>query len=211
MRLIIGLGNPGSRYDKTRHNIGFTVVETFARRFRLEISDHERDAMVGRGRVAGNAVMVAKPQTFMNLSGHAVAKLLRAYGESPRDLIVVYDDIDLPIGKIRLRERGSAGTHNGMRSIVSALGTEDFPRLRVGVRGESFDSKRDLADYVLEPFSDVEEKELQPTIERATDALLLVARGDLKRAMNTFNRDPEPESSAENKPEKKHEQSDDIR
>jgi PTH1 family peptidyl-tRNA hydrolase len=203
MRLIIGLGNPGSRYERTRHNIGFAVVDAFARRFRVDVSDHERDSMVGRGRVAGNAVLVAKPLTFMNLSGGAVEKLVRAYAESPQDIIVVYDDIDLPIGKIRLRERGSSGTHNGMRSIVASLKTEDFPRLRVGVRGESFDQKRDLADYVLERFSDVEEKEMEAAIERATDALLLVARGDLKRAMNTFNRDPEPE--------KTNEQSDNVR
>lgn len=195
MRLIVGLGNPGSRYEKTRHNIGFEVVEAFARRFRLDFDEHERDALTGRGRVAGNSVMVAKPLTYMNLSGSAVQKLLRAYGEPPQEMIVIYDDVDLPLGRIRIKERGSAGTHNGMRSIISSIGTEDFPRLRIGVRGETYDQKRDLADYVLEAFEAAEQETLRDTIERATDALLLFARGDLKRAMNTFNRDPQPEGA----------------
>lgn len=190
MKLIIGLGNPGSRYDGTRHNIGFAVIDEFARRFRLELDSHEKDAMVGRGRVAGGAVMIAKPLTFMNLSGNAVEKLLRAYAESSRDMIVIYDDIDLPVGKLRVRERGSSGTHNGMRSIVGSIKSEDFPRLRFGVKGETYAEARDLADYVLEPFASTERETVDAAIKRATDALLLFARGDLRRAMNEFNRDP---------------------
>lgn len=151
--------------------------------------------MVGKGRVAGGAVLAAKPLTFMNLSGNAVDKLIRAYAESPRDMIVVYDDIDLPLGKLRVRERGSAGTHNGMRSIVGTIATEDFPRLRIGVKGESFAEARDLADYVLERFSPAEDEIVTKVVQRATDALLLFARGDLKRAMNEFNRDPKEEEA----------------
>lgn len=192
MRLIIGLGNPGSSYEATRHNVGFMVVEAFARKYRLEFDTHEKDALTGRGRVAGNSVMVAKPLTYMNLSGDAAGKLTRAYLEEASDMLVVYDDIDLPLGRLRARERGSSGTHNGMRSIIAALGTENFPRLRVGIRGEDYETQSRLRDYVLEPFAANEKKLLDATISRACDALLLFVRGDFRRAMNQFNRDPEP-------------------
>lgn len=194
MKLIVGLGNPGSRYAATRHNIGFRVVEAFAAKFRIAFDGHEKDAFTGNGRVAGGAVMVAKPQTYMNLSGESVAKLARAHVESLSDLIVVYDDVDLPVGKLRLREKGSAGTHNGMRSIVTELGSENFARLRFGVRGATI-SDVDLADYVLDAFTADEERTVADVLPRALDALVLFARGDLRRAMNTFNRDPETEEA----------------
>lgn len=189
MKLIVGLGNPGTNYEGTRHNIGFAVVEAFARRYRLELDTHEKNATTGRGRVAGNAVMVAKPLTFMNLSGEAASKLVRAYLESPAEMMVVYDDIDLPLGKIRIRERGSSGTHNGMRSIIAELGNENFPRLRFGIRGEDYEQKARLRDYVLDPFEQNEQELVEATIARATEALFLFVRGDLRRAMNDFNRE----------------------
>lgn len=189
MKLIVGLGNPETRYDGTRHNVGFAVVDAFARKYRIELDTHEKNAMTGRGRIAGQAVMVAKPLTYMNLSGEAVAKLVRAYLDSPAELMVVYDDIDLPLGKIRIRERGSSGTHNGMRSIVSLLGSENFPRLRFGIRGEDYEQKAKLRDYVLDPFDASEQPTLDATVERCLEALFLFARGDLRRAMNEFNRD----------------------
>jgi PTH1 family peptidyl-tRNA hydrolase len=191
MKLIVGLGNPGFKYAATRHNVGFQVVERFAEKYRISLDTHEKDALTGRGRVAGGSVMAAKPLTYMNLSGSAVGKLVRAYLDSPRDLIVVYDDVDLPLGKLRLRERGSTGTHNGMRSIVSELGTEDFPRLRFGIRGEPA-ANVDLADYVLGEFELSEMETIEPAIVRSLDALLMFCRGDLKRAMTQFNKDPEP-------------------
>lgn len=194
MKLIVGLGNPGPKYEATRHNVGFRVVEAFAAKFRIPLNRHEKDAMTGSGRVAGGAVTIAKPLTYMNLSGEAVEKLVRAYAETLRDVIVVYDDIDLPVGKLRIRERGSAGTHNGMRSIVASLGSEDFPRLRFGVRGATIGDV-DLADYVLDAFDAEEERVVADAMPRAVDALLLFARGDLRRAMNTFNRDPQPEEA----------------
>src|SRR6188768_1951130 len=129
MKLIVGLGNPGAEYERTRHNIGWRVVEAFARKFRIDITRHEKNALTGSGRVAGGAVMVAKPLTFMNLSGDAVRLLTNVYTESTTDMIVVYDDIDLPLGRLRIRPNGSAGTHNGMRSIISSIATENFPRL----------------------------------------------------------------------------------
>jgi len=202
MKLIVGLGNPGSEYEGTRHNAGWMVADAFARKFRIPIAKHEKSAMTGTGRVAGGNVLVAKPLTFMNLSGDAVRLLVNAYADSTDDLLVVYDDIDLPLGKLRIRPSGSSGTHNGMRSIVSSLATERFPRLRFGVRGADFPEAR-LRDYVLDPFGAGEMPLVERGIERALDALVLFARGDLRRAMNEFNRDPDdskPESDPPAKP-----------
>lgn len=188
MKVIVGLGNPGPEYEKTRHNIGWLVLDAFAARFRISVTTHEKNAMTGTGRVAGGSVLVAKPLTYMNLSGDAVKLLANKYTEAPQDLIVVYDDVDLPTGKLRIRPGGSSGTHNGMRSIVTALGRDDFPRLRVGVRGEDY-ANGHLRDYVLDDFRADESEEVATSINRAVDALVLFARGDLKRAMNEFNRD----------------------
>jgi PTH1 family peptidyl-tRNA hydrolase len=189
MKLIVGLGNPGGEYERTRHNVGWRVVDAFARKFRIEVSRHEKNALTGTGRVAGGSVLVAKPLTYMNLSGDAVRLLVNAYLETPADMIVVYDDIDLPLGKLRIRPNGSAGTHNGMRSIVGEIATENFPRLRVGI-GASEQGR--LRDYVLDEFSPEEEPIVARAVERAVDALVLFVRGDLKRAMNQFNREEEP-------------------
>jgi peptidyl-tRNA hydrolase, PTH1 family len=196
MRVIIGLGNPGQQYARSRHNAGFRVVDAFARKFRIDFDTHEKDAMTGRGRVGGGAVLVAKPQTFMNNSGHAARLLLAAYGERPDDLMIVYDEVDLPLGAIRIRPSGSSGTHNGMRSIVEALATESFPRLRFGVRGERYAETGELRDYVLDDFDADEEGAVEETIGRAVDALVLFARGDLRRAMNTFNGNPQKDVPA---------------
>ena len=193
MKLIIGLGNPGGEYSRTRHNVGWMVVDAFAEKFRIDVSKHEKDAFTGTGRVAGGSVLVAKPQTYMNLSGDAVALLKNAYAESLQDVLIVYDDIDLPLGRLRIRPNGSSGTHNGMRSIVASLASEDFPRLRFGVRGASYSEMPRLRDYVLEDFEEAELPVLRSNLERSVDALVLFARGDLKRAMNTFNRDPKVE------------------
>ena len=187
MKLITGLGNPGAEYEKTRHNVGWQVVDAFAKKFRIDIARHEKSAMTGTGRVAGGSVMVAKPLTYMNLSGDAVRLLVNAYLESTSDLMVVYDDIDLPLGKLRIRPNGSAGTHNGMRSIIGELQSENFPRLRVGI-GSATEGK--LRDYVLDEFSAEEQPVIDQAIARAVDALVLFCRGDLKRAMNEFNKDP---------------------
>jgi PTH1 family peptidyl-tRNA hydrolase len=193
MKLIVGLGNPGPQYERTRHNVGWRVVDAFARKFRIEVARHEKNAMTGTGRVAGDSVMVAKPLTYMNLSGDAVRLLMNAYLESPIDMIIVYDDIDLPLGKLRIRPNGSSGTHNGMRSIIAEIATENFPRLRVGI-GVSEQGR--LRDYVLDEFSAEEDPVVARAVERSVDALFLFVRGDLKRAMNLFNRDEEPPATA---------------
>jgi len=196
MKLIVGLGNPGEDYARSRHNVGWHVADAFAKKFRIDLNRHEKESMTGEGRVAGGTVKVAKPLTYMNLSGDALRLLVNAYLDSTDDLIVVFDEIDLPLGKLRIRPSGSAGTHNGMRSIVASLATERFPRLRFGVRGASY-SDVPLRDYVLDDFTDEELPLVQSSVDRAVDALVLFARGDLKRAMNQFNRDPEPESEPE--------------
>ena len=196
MKLIVGLGNPGNEYARSRHNVGWMIADAFAQKFRIRIDKHEKDAMTGVGRVAGGAVMVAKPVAYMNNSGDAVKLLADAYVESLQDLIVVYDEVDLPLGKLRIRERGSSGTHNGMRSVVASLASESFPRLRFGVRGESYSESGRLRDYVLDDFEESELPAVSRGVERAVDALVLFARGDLRRAMNEFNResdsDPDP-------------------
>ena len=188
MKLIVGLGNPGAEYEKTRHNVGWMVVDAFAKKFRIEVSRHEKNAMTGTGRVAGGSVMVAKPLTYMNLSGESVRLLSNAYLEATQDLMVVYDDIDLPLGRLRIRQNGSAGTHNGMRSILAELQSENFPRLRVGI-GAAGEGR--LRDYVLDAFAPDEQPAIDRAIARAVDALVLFCRGDLRRAMNEFNRDEE--------------------
>ena len=198
MKLIVGLGNPGAEYARSRHNVGWMIADAFAAKFRIDINKHEKEALTGTGRVGGGAVMVTKPLTYMNRSGEAVKLLTNAYLESPEDLMVVYDEIDLPLGKLRLRERGSPGTHNGMRSVVESLATESFPRLRFGVRGANYAEDGRLRDYVLDDFEDNELPVVHRTIERAVDALVLFARGELKRAMNEFNREPDdPESESD--------------
>jgi len=189
VKLIVALGNPGSEYAKTRHNVGWMIADAFAQKFRIRIDKHEKEAMTGTGRVAGGAVMVAKPWTYMNNSGDAVKLLSGAYLDSTKDLIIVHDEVDLPLGKLRIRERGSSGTHNGMRSVVASLATEEFPRLRFGVRGANYAETGLLRDYVLEDFEDSELPIVNRNIERAVDALVLFARGDLRRAMNEFNRE----------------------
>ena len=197
MKLIVGLGNPGSEYARSRHNAGWMIVDAFAEKFRIDIRKHEKDALTGTGRVAGGSVMVAKPLTYMNNSGDVVKLLTDGYVDSLHDLIIVTDDIDLPLGKLRIRQNGSSGTHNGMRSVVASLASESFPRLRFGVRGANYAEVGRLRDYVLDDFEDSELPVVGRSIERAGDALLLFARGDLKRAMNAFNRDPESESESE--------------
>ena len=193
MKLIVGLGNPGEEYARTRHNVGWMILDAFAKKFPIDIAKHEKDALTGEGRVAGGSVKVAKPLTFMNLSGDAVRLLVNAYEiDAAHDLMIVYDDVDLPLGKLRIRPNGSSGTHNGMRSIVAELASERFPRLRFGVRGADYsETALRLRDYVLDEFAGGEMPLVERTIERAVDALFLFVRGDLRRAMNEFNRDPE--------------------
>jgi PTH1 family peptidyl-tRNA hydrolase len=190
VKLIVGLGNPGPEYRETRHNIGFKVVEAIARRNDLTFAmapSQVPDAFVVK-KFGVHPVLLAKPLTYMNRSGDAVSALTRYYGIEPDDLLVVYDDIDLPFTKLRARARGSAGTHNGMRSVVERLGTTAFPRLRLGVgRG---DMRRDLADHVLAKFEKDEQSDLEEFITRAADAAEMFAADGILKVMNVYNAEP---------------------
>jgi PTH1 family peptidyl-tRNA hydrolase len=184
--LVVGLGNPGEEYAKTRHNLGFQVVNLLARRHGLEWSDKRAKARLAAGQIGGQRVVLAKPFTYMNDSGQAVVGLRQWYKLDPAsELLVIYDELDLPFGALRLRMRGSAGTHNGMRSIVRLLGTEEFPRLRIGIGAGP--PGRDAARYVLSRFTPEEEQALPGILERAADAVELVAREGFVAAMNRVN------------------------
>ena len=196
MKLIVGLGNPGREYRDTRHNAGFMVLDEIARRHHLTWAMAPAqlpDALVakkfrplGAEASAKAAVLLSKPLTFMNRSGDAVAALSRYYDVEPVDLLVVVDDIDIPFGRLRTRASGSAGTHNGLRSVVERLGTQ-FPRLRVGVgRG---DARRDLADHVLAKFEPAEREQLESVITRAADAAEMFAAEGIVKVMNAYNAD----------------------
>ena len=187
MKLIVGLGNPGREYRETRHNVGFRVVDEIARRHDLTFAmapSQVPDAFVVK-KFGAQPLLLAKPLTFMNRSGDAVSALSRYYGIEPADLLVVYDDVDLPFTKLRARARGSAGTHNGMRSVIERLGTTEFPRLRLGVgRG---DKRRDLADHVLATFERDEQSALETFIARAADAAEMFAADGIFTVMNVYN------------------------
>lgn len=183
MHLVVGLGNPGRRYRGTRHNVGHEVIERLARRWGIRLHEEE-EALVGSGPVAGHVVLLGQPLTYMNESGRAVASLVRRYGLRPQEVLVIYDDVDLPLGTIRIRPRGSAGGHRGMSSVLSALGTQDVPRLRIGIGRP----QGDAAAYVLSRFSPEERPIVDEAIERAADAVEVILQEGVEAAMNRFNR-----------------------
>jgi PTH1 family peptidyl-tRNA hydrolase len=181
--LIVGLGNPGAEYEWTRHNLGFMLIDLLARQAGRDVRRAECRALVGRAEVEGRTVELVKPQTYMNLSGEAVACLLRKRAE--RDLIVVSDDIALPFGTIRLRARGSSGGQKGLKNIISALGTDEFPRLRIGIQPEHTVS--DTARFVLERFPTAQRAEVEKILERGAEALRAVLRDGIDKAMALYN------------------------
>jgi len=187
MQLIVGLGNPGREYRETRHNVGFLVVDEIARRHSLTLGmapSQIPDAMIAKT-FGERALLVAKPLTFMNNSGEAVAALARYYDVPIGDLLIVVDEVALPFGRLRARARGSAGGHNGLKSIIGRLGTMEFARLRLGVgRG---DARRDLADHVLSKFEADEQSALAEFIARAADAAEMFAAEGIEKVMNTYN------------------------
>lgn len=195
--LVAGLGNPGSEYADHRHNIGFQVVEALARSHALTFARRkEIKAHVAEGRIAGRDVLLAKPQTYMNLSGRPVGRLQRMYEIPPEQILVVYDDLDLPLGRLRVRPEGGSGGHKGMRSIIDVLGTQAFPRLRVGV--DRPPGRMDPAEYVLRPFREEEQELLDEVLERAVAAIECWLVDGIVAAMDKFNRPPVGE--AERKP-----------
>ena len=187
MFLIVGLGNPTKPYEKTRHNIGFDVMDALADKYNISISENKHKALCGKGVIEGMKVVLAKPQTYMNLSGESVAELVNYYKLDPEsELIVVFDDISLEPGNIRIRKKGSAGGHNGIKNIIAHVGGPVFPRIKVGV-GEK-PPKYDLADYVLGHFSKAEQELMEEGYEDAVKAVEMIVSGDISGAMNEYNR-----------------------
>ena len=187
MKIVVGLGNPGKRYERTRHNVGFDVADALARRLSGQfrrgwlVSAETTKVTTDEGEV----LLLMKPQTFMNRSGTAVASVMRKRGLEPSDVLVVVDDAELPAGQLRIRKKGSAGGHNGLKSVIQELGTDEFPRLRVGVGRKDHDE--DLAGHVLSAFGREERKVIDEAVARAVEAVLCVFREGADAAMNKFN------------------------
>jgi len=193
MRLIVGLGNPGPEYQWSPHNLGFLAVDELADRSSIRVERPEGKALVGLGKVAGEEVILAKPQTYMNLSGVSVRDLLERYELGPEDLLVMFDERDLPWGMIRIGERGSPGTHNGAKSVTSAVGTQEFARLRLGCGPDH--PVADLAAYVLRPMKKAELEVAAEMVATAGDAVEMILSQSIASAMNKYNRrmPPPPE------------------
>ncbi len=186
MKLVVGLGNPGEKYQRTRHNLGFFVIDQLARQKNISIDRKICNALIGEGLSNGEKLILAKPQTFMNRSGIAVQALLDEFSGSAEDLLVVYDDLDLPFGRIRIRPNGSAGGHRGIVSIMESLAGTPFTRVRVGIGRPP--QGMDAVDYVLEPFTAAEASELPEQIDRVAAAIEAVLKDGIERAMEIFNR-----------------------
>ena len=195
MRVIIGLGNPGMKYAGTRHNIGFDTVTALADKYNIKINNKKFNGLIGDGFIGGEKVLLVQPQTYMNLSGECVGQIADFFKIEPENLIVICDDINLDTGRLRIRAKGSAGGHNGLKNIIAHLGTEAFPRIRVGV-GEKTEGW-DLADYVLARFSKDDEPVMREAIKNAVGAVETWISDDIGTAMNRFNINPNP------KPKKK--------
>lgn len=184
MYIIVGLGNPARQYEGTRHNVGFEVIDELADRHGISVDTKKHKALIGKGMIAGEKVVLAKPQTYMNLSGESVRELLDFYKVDMEDIIVIYDDVSLPVGQLRLRKKGSAGGHNGIKNIIAHCG-DVFPRVKVGV-GEK-PSRMDLADYVLGHFSGEDKTAIAEGFLDAADAVEKILSDGMDPAMNQFN------------------------
>ncbi len=191
MKLIVGLGNPGKVYARNRHNIGFRCLNHYARRHSIRFDRKQCRARVGTGEVGGERVLLARPMTFVNLSGTTVACLVRKHDIHLTDLLIVYDDLDLPLGKIRLRQSGGSGGHRGMNSLISALGSEDFPRIRVGIEHPQMERQSvgedAIVSHVLGGFSPQEEKLIEPALVTVCEVIDCFLTNGIEAAMNKFN------------------------
>ena len=186
MKLIVGLGNPGERYARTRHNIGFRVVESFCDRHRISLDGKKWNAVWGQGAVGGEKVVVLEPRTFMNLSGEAAGPAMRFFKVAPDDVVAVHDELDLPFGRLQVKKGGGAAGHTGLKSLTSHLGGPDYLRMRVGISRPP--PKWDVADYVLSNFTGAEEKELDDVVARSVEALEMLVTEGPTAAMNAVNR-----------------------
>ncbi|MCQ6276720.1 aminoacyl-tRNA hydrolase [Bacillus sp. V3B] len=185
MKLIVGLGNPGKQYAQTRHNIGFEVIDALADRLHISLDQAKFKGIYGSGIVQGEKVFLLKPLTYMNLSGESISAMINYFQMDIDDLVVIYDDLDLPVGRIRLRQKGSAGGHNGIKSTISHLGTQEFNRIRVGINRPS--NGMTITDYVLGRFTQEEQELIKVAVERSADACEEWIRKPFLQVMNTHN------------------------
>ncbi|MCQ2546436.1 MAG: aminoacyl-tRNA hydrolase [Clostridia bacterium] len=196
MHVIAGLGNPGKKYEKTRHNMGFLVLDEFAAKHGIRVSKIRHKALTGEGMVNGEKVLLVKPQTYMNLSGESLREVMSYYDVPIENLIVIYDDLDLATGDLRIRKKGSSGSHNGMKSVIYQLQDDGFPRIRIGIGSSGGD---DWKDYVTGPVSGKEAEILAETIKKAADSIDCILTDGMDIAMNRFNtgkkKDPEDEGN----------------
>ncbi len=184
--LIVGLGNPGIEYEKTRHNVGFKVVEMLANTLGVSVCRKGYKSLWGKGKINNKDVFLAKPQTFVNLSGESVFALLKGLNIDPASLLIIHDDLDLPFGEVRVKKSGGSGGHNGLRSIINILGTGDFGRIRVGIGRPP--GRQDPAVYVLKPFTKGQREEAEFAVKNASDAALAIVKDGYEVVMNEFNR-----------------------
>ena len=193
MKLIVGLGNPGRAYVNSRHNVGFRCVDIFAKNCGIELSKIRSRARTGTGEVCGEKVILAKPRTYMNLSGESVVPLMRYFKLNPSDVLVIYDDVDIPLGKIRIREKGGSGGHNGLNSIIGLMGSQEFPRIRVGIGSEMIDEAavehhpKRTPEYVLGRFSPAEQNIIDEICPTVAEAITCVIREGIAASMNKYN------------------------
>ena len=196
MFIIAGLGNPTLQYRGTRHNVGFDVIDTLADKYNIAVETRKSRALIGKGIIAGQKVLLVKPQTYMNLSGESIGELVSYYKvDEEQELMVIYDDVSLDVGQLRIRRKGSAGGHNGIKDIIRHLGTDVFPRIKIGV-GEK-PKGYDLADYVLGHFSREEREMMEEGYQKAAEAVEMILAGELDEAMNVFNRKAKPKEAIE--------------
>ena len=188
MKLIVGLGNPGKKYEGTKHNVGFEVIDKAADKYNISVTKVKHKGLIGDGNISGEKVLLLKPQTYMNLSGESVKEVMTFYKIDAKDVIVIYDDTSLPVGATRIREKGSAGGHNGIKNIIAHLGTDSFPRIKVGI-GEK-PNGWELADYVLSRFSKDDEPLIESGKDRALTALEIMLKDGIAKAMNQTNSMP---------------------
>ncbi|MGE9882415.1 aminoacyl-tRNA hydrolase [Blautia obeum] len=194
MYIIAGLGNPTLQYEGTRHNVGFDVIDTLADKYNISVDARKSSAFIGKGMIEGQKVILVKPQTYMNLSGESIRGLVDYYKiDVEHELLVIYDDISLDVGQLRIRKKGSAGGHNGIKNIIANLGTQNFPRIKVGV-GEK-PKKYDLADYVLSHFSKAERELMEEGYQKAVKAVEMLLDGEMEAAMNEYNRKVKPKEA----------------
>lgn len=185
MYIVVGLGNPGREYENTRHNAGFIVIDKLANKYNIDINKEKHKALVGMGIIEGEKVILVKPQTFMNLSGEAVREIVDFYKEDIKNVIVIFDDIDLPVGTIRIKSKGSAGTHNGIKSIVKELSSQEFKRVKIGIGSPL--GNMDLVNHVLGKFSNEEFETINISTNKAIDAVVTIIKDGILKAMNEYN------------------------